>query len=127
MGYTLLLTVCCFQNAAYTMLALSMNFTRDAHDFAKKHGVTTSKKTPKLSKTMWHIKFVRLYFFMLWAFNTASTYLLLTAYEYSARPVAAVFVALHAGVVLIDWDAHAVIVHALLGAAFLLGGLLAKT
>lgn len=124
-GYTILLTVCVFQNFAYTMINVGMLFGKDAYEFAREREMTKSKRTKLLTNTMFHVKFIRLYFFNLWLLNTASTYMLFYAFDVAALPVAVVFVVVHLGVLAIDWNPREVPIHTILGGGFLVGGILA--
>lgn len=104
-----------------------MQFGTEAYDFAKDRELTTSKKTPLLKGAMFHIKFIRLYFFVLWLFNTASTYMLFHAFDVCARPICAVFVMLHIGVLLVDWNPRELPIHSILGGSFLISGIIAHS
>lgn len=123
-GYTILVTVCVFQNFAYTMINVGMQFGQEAYDFAREREISKSRRTKWLTNTMFHIKFIRLYFLNLWLLNTASTYMLLYAFDVAALPVSIVFVVVHLGVLAIDWNPREVPIHTILGGGFLLGGIL---
>ena len=120
-GYTTLLTTSTFQTFAYTGLLVVMLFTNEAYDYAKSRELMS-----KVDGTSFHIRFIRLYFFLLWVLNALSTYLLVNAYDAAARPVALVFTAFHIAVLAVERNPHEVPIHSLLGSAFFLGGIFAK-